>query len=272
MSVFNHPAGFFRLLLGRYSSHRVSSSSAEVTYYLLFTMFPFIVFLYSVVTFLELPVSEILDRFLPVLPEDVYGLISDYLGHLDRMTSPFMLYAGSVMALYMLCKAISSLNYAVRRAYSQHRSQSRRRLIVSLLISFALMASVFLLLLLFGISRNVYHYIALFFELGMWVGVAADLIRYGAGPFFVFAILCAYYHIMDDRSRPVKSYIPGALFAVLLWYALSVGFMIYVNNFGGYTDLYGSVASVMVLMVWFNMTVTAFIMGAEINSLLHRHP
>jgi membrane protein len=48
--------------------------------------------------------------------------------------------------------------------------------------------------------------------------------------------------------------------------------MIYVNNFGGYTDLYGSVASVMVLMVWCNMTVTAFIMGAEINSLLRHHP
>ena len=86
--------------------------------------------------------------------------------------------------------------------------------------------------------------------------------------FLLFA-LCIYYFVMDDRKRPIKNYIVGASFAVVMWYVFSIGFMYYSNHYGQYTNLYGSLASIMVLMIWFHTTAAALITGAEINAVFN---
>lgn len=255
----------------RYVAHRVSRRAAEVTYYMLFTLFPFVIFVYSVLSFLDQPIDEILDKLIPVLPANVYELIMEYLTYVGGMSRTFMLYAGSVLAVYMLYKAITSLNYSVRKASDSPNLKSRNRIIMSLLVSCVMMFAIFALLILFSISRNIYHYIALFFELDAWVNLLVNIIRYAVGPVFMFFALSVYYYIMDDRKVPFKRYMPGAGFAIFLWYAFSVAFMIYANYFGKYTNLYGSLASIMVLMIWFHTTAASFILGAEINTVLNKN-
>ncbi len=270
-------AGFYNFwqvilrLLERCRAHRVGRHSAEVTYYLLFTLFPFVVFLYSAVSVFDVQVLEVLDRLLPVLPEDVYELISEYLSHVGKQNSRFVLYVGSVIAVYMLYRAVSSLNYAVRRATDSPHAAGRRRLLLSLGISLVVMISVFVLLIMFGISRDIYRYLALFFELGAGFGIAANVIRYAAGPIFLFFALGVYYYLLDECNRPYKHYLLGALFAVSVWYAFSAGFMVYTNNYGSYSSVYGSLAAIMALMVWLHTTSMSFIMGAELNSILRQN-
>lgn len=258
-------------LLERCRAHRVGRHSAEVTYYLLFTLFPFVVFLYSAVSVFDVQVLEVIDRLLPTLPEDVYKLISEYLSHVGRQNSRFVLYVGSVLAVYMLYRAVSSLNFAVRRATDSRPVAGRVRLLLSLGISLVVMISVFILLIMFGISRNIYRYLSLFFQLGAGFGIAANIIRYAAGPIFLFFALGVYYYLLDECTSPFGRYLPGAMFAISVWYAFSAGFMIYTNNFGSYSSVYGSLASIMALMVWLHTTSMSFIMGAELNFVLRQN-
>ena len=185
---------FGMALYKRCSEHRISRSAAELTYYILFTLFPLVIFIYSVISMLDLPIDEMLSRMLPILPAEIYELILEYLTYVGGMSRTFMLYAGSVLAVYMLFKAITSLNYAVRRAMGGETMRSRTRIIMSLLTSCIIMLLLLLFLILFSITRNIYHYIALFFELGGWVKLLADIIRYAAGPAFLFFTLTAYYY------------------------------------------------------------------------------
>ena len=87
---------------------------------------------------------------------------------------------------------------------------------------------------------------------------------------FLLLALSIYYFIMDERKQPIKSYIVGASFAVVMWYVFSIGFMYYSNHYGQYTNLYGSLASIMVLMIWFHTTAAALITGAEINEVFNK--
>lgn len=257
-------------LYSRCREHRTGRHAAETAYFMLFTIFPFIVFVSAVLSLLSLPAEAILDKLVPVLPQHVYELIFEYLSYIGKKSSSFTVYAGSVLALYMLYRSVTSLNYAVSRALGGLHHKNRGAVTKSLLMSLTLMISVMALLVLFGISRSVYRYLALFFELGSWVRSTANIIRYAAGPLFVFFVLTVYYRNMDQADLPLRRYMPGAALAVSAWYGLSMGFMAYVDLYGGYTDLYGSLASIMVLMIWLHTTASAFIVGAETSAILNQ--
>jgi len=257
-----------RRMAKRCFAHRVSRSAAEITYYLLFTLFPLVIFAYSVVATLGIPIEEILERLSPIMPLDVADLLREYLTYVGGMSRSFMLYAGSVLALYMSFKAITSLNYAVHKAEGENITQSATGFLRSIIPSLALMAVIIASLILFGISRRVYGYIAVFFELSGHVKLVADLVRYAAGPVILFFTVSLYYFIANGKKYPYKRTMPGAFFAIVLWYIFSLGFVFYVDRFGSYTTLYGSLASIIVLMVWFHTTSAALIMGAELNAVL----
>jgi membrane protein len=59
---------------------------------------------------------------------------------------------------------------------------------------------------------------------------------------------------------------PGSVFAVIMWLVVSLGFKAYVDNFGDYNKVYGSIAGVIVLMLWFYWSGMVLLLGGEINS------
>ena len=63
---------------------------------------------------------------------------------------------------------------------------------------------------------------------------------------------------------------PGALAATLLWLVVSIGFRVYVQNFGDYTAVYGAIGSVIVLMLWLYLSGFSLLIGAELNSEIDR--
>ena len=72
---------------------------------------------------------------------------------------------------------------------------------------------------------------------------------------------------MDGR-QPARNIVPGALAALVGWMVVSAAFSFYVENFANYTAIYGALGTVIVLMMWLNLTALMLIMGAEINGVL----
>jgi len=84
----------------------------------------------------------------------------------------------------------------------------------------------------------------------------------------VFAgALAVLYRVAPDRDAPKFRWVSlGAVIVTLVWAAVSVGFAVYVNNFGSYDKTYGAIAGVIVLMLWLYLTCYLVLLGAEINS------
>ena len=84
----------------------------------------------------------------------------------------------------------------------------------------------------------------------------------------VFAgALAVLYRVAPDRDAPRLSWVSlGSVVVTVVWAIVSVGFAVYVNNFGSYDKTYGAIAGVIVLMLWLYLTCYLVLLGAEINS------
>ncbi len=256
-------------MVTRYSKHRINREAAEVTYYLLFTMFPLMIFLSSVIRMLGISADSIFERLRVLLPDGVIDIILEYLGFVGGMNKTVLLYGGSILAVYMLYNTVTSLNHAVRKAKNYDTAHGLPRALMSLIISGVMMLLVIGLLIFFSVSGEIYRYIEAMFNLSGWVQVLANIIRFAAGPVILFFIVSLYYFvIMRKDGERFKSFMPGALFAVLLWFAFSLIFVYYVNVWVDFTTIYGSLSSMMVLLIWFHTTASSLILGAELNDIL----
>lgn len=83
----------------------------------------------------------------------------------------------------------------------------------------------------------------------------------------VLTALAVLYRWAPERPAPKFKFLtPGAIIALIIWIIVSVGFSIYVDNFGNYAETYGSLAGVVVLMLWLWLSAFAALFGAEINA------
>jgi membrane protein len=84
---------------------------------------------------------------------------------------------------------------------------------------------------------------------------------------FLFALL---YWASPNARQPFRWITPGGILAVVVWVVASAAFALYVANFGSYNKTYGSLASVIIFLVWLWLSNTAILLGAELNAELER--
>jgi YihY family inner membrane protein len=84
---------------------------------------------------------------------------------------------------------------------------------------------------------------------------------------FLFGLL---YWASPNARQPFRWVTPGGILAVLVWVVASVAFALYVANFSSYNKTYGSLASVIIFLVWLWLSNTAILLGAELNAELER--
>jgi membrane protein len=77
------------------------------------------------------------------------------------------------------------------------------------------------------------------------------------------------YYLGPNIDQPFRYVTPGSISAVVVWILASVGFSIYVENFGNYGATYGSLGGMVVLLLYFFVSATVLLFGAEINAVIH---
>ena len=97
--------------------------------------------------------------------------------------------------------------------------------------------------------------------------VAAEVLRWIVLVAGVMVALATLYRTAPDRDAPKVRWVSlGAVVATVAWMIASVGFSLYVDNFGKYAKTYGALAGVVVLMLWLYLTAFIILLGAEINA------
>jgi membrane protein len=82
----------------------------------------------------------------------------------------------------------------------------------------------------------------------------------------IFMVALLYYASPNAKLRGLKSIMPGAALAIVVWLLASAGFAFYVANFGSYNKTYGALGGVIVFLVWMWITNVAILLGAEVNA------
>ena len=257
------------LLIQRFLRHNVGMQGAALAFYLLFMIFPLLIFVSSLLGLLQLDVDAILAAVGDILPREVVSFIDVYLTYVGQNPSVRLLLFGLFFSLYFPMRATNALMRSVRIAY--HLGPPRgalTQLIKTLLYTAVLIAAIALTLTLMTVGDRLLLYAVEHFGLPrFWAALWARLRFPVAGAAGYFALFFLYALSQDGR-QPWRNIWPGTITALVAWLALNWLYATYVENFAGYSLLYGSIGTAIALLIWLYMTAVTLIMGAEFNATL----
>lgn len=257
------------LLVKRYYDHHVARDSAALTYYLLFAIFPLLIFLNNLVGLLAFDIDGLLRELSRVVPREVAELVGQYLVYVSRVSSKTLLWFSLVFTVYFPFRAANALFMSVRKAYGAGMPAHFIRYQLRVLLYTIL----FIVTLVFSVIAATVGRRALDFIAG-YIYLSDAAIRLWTWLRFVFlgavffAVIALLYALALDERDVRRSILPGVLSSLVAGIALSLLFSLYVEHAARYSVIYGSIGGIIVVLLWLYLTATVLIMGAEFNSVL----
>lgn len=261
---------FLSNLIYNIRKDEVTAIGAQLTYYLILSIFPFLIFFLNVVGHTSLAIEALLNDWIIVMPSETQTLLYRVIEEIRVSSSETLLSFSIILALWSGSLGISAIIRAINKAYNINKRRNYIRLkLLSLLFTIALVILLLIVLatLVFGevIGNAIFTYIGainVFYRI--WNN-SRKLIAL-ASMIIIFALLYKY-SIMPKERRYIKLVhtLPGAIFATIGWIVASSIFSFYVNNFANYSKTYGSLGGVIVLLVWLYITSIMIVLGGEIN-------
>lgn len=257
------------LMVKRYLRHNVAIQSAALAFYLLFMIFPFLIFISALLGLLQLDVAAILRALEEFLPGEIVDFAAVYLNYVGANPSPQLLVFGLFFSVYFPMRATNSLMRSVRTAY--HLGPPRNaapHVLKTLLYTVMLIVAIALTLTLMSVSDRILAYAVVNFRLPAFAAELWARLRFPVVAVVGYFALFFLYALAQDGRQPWRNIWPGTVAALAAWLGLSWLYAWYVENIAHYSLLYGSIGTVIVLLIWLNMSAMTLIMGAELNGTL----
>lgn len=255
------------------SKDNLAMVAAGVAFYAFLAIFPGLVALVSIYGLIADPsdVQSAAEQMRGVVPGGAAGILERQMSKVAGNASSSLglgMVVGIAAALWSANKGTKALITALEVAYDQEEQRGFLKLNgLSLLITLAAVVGVVLALGAVAILPIILNVVPL---PGGW-GMTINWLRWPLVGVLVAGALVLFYRYAPDR--PVTNWKVlwvGAIVATLLWLLVSALFSWYASSFGSYNETYGSLAAVVVLLMWFFLSAYAILIGAEVTSLLAR--
>jgi membrane protein len=212
-------------------------------------------------------VARQIESLAGALPEDARPILVDQLNAVAAASNGALtigLIISLLAALWSASSGTGNLVQAVNIAYDEDETRGFIKLrAIALALTLGAMVFVMVTLTLVAVLPPLLEAL----QLGVVGTVVAQIVRWGLLLALIIIALAVVYRIAPDRDAPRISWVStGAVVAAALWILGSLGFSLYVNNFGSYNKTYGALAGVVVLMLWLFLTSYIVLLGAEINA------
>lgn len=264
---------FFKELLNRIKEDSVTAMGAQLAYYLILSIFPFLIFFLNLLSYTPIAREEVLESLIVILPLDTQRLIMELLSETISKSSETLLSLGALTGMWAASRGIMSLIKSLNTAYGVEEKRSYLQLRgVAVLFTLALLVLLLIVLstLVFGevLGNMLFDYLGLAYKfMAIWKYLRI-LISLGF-MILTFTLLYKFSPSIRNGGRMhFKHTFPGAVFASLGWILTSSLFSYYVNNFGDFGKTYGSLGGVIVLMIWLYISSIIIITGGEINATI----
>ena len=264
------PIRFVADVVDAYFTRRVSRAAAELAYFLILTFFPIMICISAFVNELHLDLAALVDQADPFLPEGVLVLFRDYLTYIDTNQSAAMLLTGVFLTVLFASAAVRGLMNIMHELYGRATFRGLWQLVASILFSVLLLATIYLSLAVVVTGNWFFHLLGQVLRLenlveqsGAWQSVKYLLLLA-----MVFLFILLLYRFAAPLDNPRPPVVPGALGASAALAIASMIFSVLMGNSTRYSLIYGSLASVIILLVWLYLCGNILIMGNVVNYVL----
>lgn len=222
-----------------YKKEKLTQIAGNMSFKLTLSLFPFFLIALNILTMLNLDFGEITSEMHGYIPEEVIYFLETLESSPGlSVISFFILFYNAIRGFSVMVNGINSI-YEKDGAKNEKKTRSAIRLY----------STSFLLSLLF---------------VGSLV-VSIFLKRYSIFIIFITVLLINMLSIRDRVK--IKYLLKGSIFVTLAWVIISYGFNIYISNFSNMHALYGSIAGIMVMLIWLNLICNTLLFGSVLNTL-----
>jgi membrane protein len=246
------------------------SIGAQASFFLLFSLFPFLIFLIVLLTYMPMVnFQDSIQALAALMPANAYLILRDMVTQTIASRSVTLLSFGMLSALWSSASGISTLIQGINRAYDQEETRRSWKVsAVSLYFTFELAIAIIfsLVLIVFGkvLGTQLFRFLGFSdVSLVIWsyLGYIITLIT-------TILVFVSLYQNTPNRRLGFREVVPGAVIASLGWVIVSIAFSYYIDNFGNYSKVYGSLGGIIALLMWLYVSSIIILMGAEINASL----
>lgn len=252
----------------------IFSNAAQVAFYFSFAIFPF---LYFVISLFGLVLessdglkAELFAYLKQIMPWSVFDLVSRTIDEIIENSSGSKLTIGLVVTLWSASAGFD----AIRNALNSINNLKETRIwfrtkAESLLLTF-------IISILVGVVLAIVFYGWQIFKTAL-SGIGFDGDRpflltaiQWVSIFFVMLLVCEVIYALLPNFKKIKWHwiTPGSVAAILMWIVLSTGFRTYLGYFNSYDKAYGSLGTMIIMMLWLYLTASALMIGGALNAVL----
>jgi membrane protein len=251
----------------------MSTYASALAYQVLFSLFPFLIFLIALVGFLGR--ADFFDwvrlqmQFL--LPADAMKAVDQVIVQL-RQPQHTLLSVGVVLALWSASSAVRATMNALNVAYDVTEGRAAwKRYPLSILYTIGVAAMLIAAALLLTVGPEAIEWLTRIVGLDRIFAAVWAWLRWPVAVFLLCLALAVVYYVAPDAEQEFRFITPGATLAVLVWIATSIAFKYYVGRFADYNATYGSIGAIVALLLFFFLSAAIMLFGAELNAVIEHH-
>lgn len=244
--------------------------AAQASFFLIISFVPLLMLLVGLLQFI-FPFSqqELLDNTLPLLPESIHSFAISISNDLFSNQTVSIISLSTLMLLWSASRGVHSVTRGLRHLYGAQDGIYYRERLRAIVYTVALILTVLFALIVLVFGNTLWGLLTASFP---WLQGASVLVS--IGKFLLSAVLITFFALLlycacvPREVAKFRLQFPGALFTAAGWILFSTGFSLYIVNFSNYSFLYGSLAAIILLMLWLYICMWLLFLGAQVNRAL----
>lgn len=256
-------------LYSRFINDEVTALGAQLTYYLILSFFPFLIVILTLVSYIRITDEEAMRWLSKLLPYSAYEITEVIISQAVNGRSETLLSFGMAAGIWAASNGVLALTRGLNKAYGGKETRpfwKTRGIAILFTLGLALSILLSLILLVFGraFGECIFSIIGFSYLFGpVW-----DVIRLFITLSIMMLVFTFMYRYIPNRRLCFREVFPGSLFSTAGWIIISIAFSFYVNNFSNYSNMYGSIGGIIVLLIWLYISSVIVLTGGELNVVL----
>lgn len=261
-------ASFFFRELGKDSLVNKASSLA---YTFMLAIFPGIIFLFTLIPFIPKRIGfqdQLMVLLQLILPAQAYKAFEATLSEIIKIQNGKLLSFGIILSVFFATNGMHSLMNAFNKSslVVETRTWLKQRLI-ALILTFVLAISLIITIGAMTLGEIALNYINKGLHIkGHFIVYIIEISRWALLGILYFVTISILYRYGPANTKKWRFFSPGSWLATILAFLTIWGFSFYINHFGSYNKVYGSIGTLIVIMIWLYLNSLILLIGFELNA------
>ncbi|WP_024620074.1 YihY/virulence factor BrkB family protein [Metaclostridioides mangenotii] len=267
LSIYNK----LREIVNRLNYSELSSRTAELSFFILLSIFPFLLCFISGVAYIpEFHINKYSGLFASIMPTSVFDVLSSIIvSAIDNRNLKFLCMS-FILTMWATSRAVKALIKGMNKSYRVKETRSFFKIMfISFFFTFILLLLIFMSIIFLIYGEKIGLFLFTFVGLDHVFLTLWNVLRYSITIIMIIVVFIILYKYTPNKKINFRDVVPGSVFATFSWFLVSYLYSYYTNHWANYEAIYGSIAEIIVLITWIYFSSWVITIGYELNIRLY---